>query len=97
MLDNTYDATGYNFGVLLTTSERLNNKIDANIINMPENQWPIFSGEILNSSDMRIVNFSEIDGLTIGNATYDGLFIMRNPENCKSVKYAINHTKEVII
>ena len=67
MLDNTYDATGYNFGVLLTGYEKLNNKMKQKIKHIPEYQWGVSFGEIISNSDMKIIDFSEIDGLTIND------------------------------
>ena len=67
MLENTYDATGYNFGILLTTCENLHNKMERIIRHIPEYQWEVSFGELLSNSNMKIIDFSEIDGLTIND------------------------------
>ena len=62
MLDNTYDAPGINFGILISTDfpsidEQVFKKNDLEAI---ENQIKIF-----NNKNCNILDFSKIDGLTI--------------------------------
>ena len=76
MLDNTYDAPGINFGILISTDfpsmdDQVFKKNDLEAI---DNQINI----ILNNKNFYIIDFSKIDGLTIDEILNHNKFQSKN-------------------
>ena len=68
------------------------NNSQKQILEISTNQSKIaigFGEEISTGEILEDVN-PMIDGLTVGAATYDGMFILRNPENCNIADYVLD-------
>ena len=76
MLDNTYDAPGINFGILISTDfPHMDDQVfKKNDLEATENQID----NILNNKNFYIIDFSKIDGLTIDEILNHNKFQSKN-------------------
>ena len=64
MLNNTYDALGYRYGILATNKEDIQEIISENA-NNEKMDWIRLIQTMANNGDLIIVDFEDVDGLTL--------------------------------
>ena len=65
MLNNTYDASGYRYGIFATNSSEVQRIISENSENESAVYWMAIFERMGNSNKLIIIDFEDIDGLTI--------------------------------
>ena len=64
MLNNTYDASGYRYGILATRNDDIQRKMSENAHN-EEMDWNQLIRIMIDSGNLTIIDFEDIDGLTL--------------------------------
>lgn len=64
MLNNTYDVSGYRFGILATKNENIQKYISENANNKAMD-WIALIKVMVENNDLIIVDFDDVDGLTL--------------------------------
>ena len=64
MLNNTYNASGYRYGILATNNEDIQEIISENA-NNEKMDWIKLIQTMANNGDLIIVDFEDVDGLTL--------------------------------